>query len=178
MPKYSDTDVTEALAGRKAVRVYPFPSAEHIKVGVRMLSDDEMDGVRLEAQEYVKKKKCELVIDPEFFDRALHREVIARAFVDAEQQDEPFFSSMREVRELDPALVVACFELYTRHQIAMDPFAHCTREDVEELVDLLGKSPESEELSRLFDAPTLWSFVRSLALRLRETQQTPKSATG
>lgn len=178
MAKFSDESVRTALAGRKVVRVYPLPGVEGVSVGVRMLSDLELDGVRLRAQDYVKARKCELVIDPEFFDRAIQREAIAQAFVDPDKHEEPFFASPEEVAQLDAQAVRACWELFQRHQISMDPFAHCTREEVDELVELLGKSGDTEALSKLFEPSTLWSFVASMASVLRERSQTPKSATG
>lgn len=178
MPKFNDATVQAALAGRKAVRAYPLPGFDGVQVGVRMLSDVEMDGCRLRAQDYVAKRKCELVIDPEFFDRAIQREVIAAAFYDLDKPDEPFFASPEQVAELDAPNVLACWTLFQNHQIAMDPFAHCTREEVDELVELLGKSGDGEGLSRLFAPSTQWSFVLSLASRLREMSAQLKSATG
>lgn len=176
--KFSDQSVRAALAGRKAVRVYPLPGAEGVKVGLRMLTDGEMDSVRLRAQDYTSKRKCEFVLDPDFFDRAIQREAISCAYVDAENNEEPFFSSPDEVAEMDAPAVRACWELFVQHQMAMDPFAHCSREEVDELVALLGKSGDLEGLSRLFAPSTQWSFVLSMANVLRETLATLKSATG
>jgi hypothetical protein len=178
MPKFSDASVREALSGRLAIRCYPFPGAEDVDVGVRMLRDQELDAARTAAQDFVKKHKVELVIDPEFFDRAIKREIISRAFYDAASPDEPFFSSQNEVAALDATLVAACFELYTRHQVTVDPYAHCDAEEVDELLELLKKSETSAETWRLFDAPTLWSFVLSLGSRLREMSAQHSSDIG
>lgn len=168
MPKFSDSSVRAALSGRLAVRVYPFPGADDVSVGVRMLRDHELDSARAAASDFVRKHKIELVIDPEFFDRAIKREVISRAFVDASAPDDAFFGSQDDVADMDAALVAACFELYSRHQIYVDPYSHCDAEEVDELLELLGKSGTSAETWRLFDAPTLWSFVLSMGARLRE----------
>ena len=178
MAKFSDESVRAALAGRKAVRAYPLPGFDGVTVGVRMLSDIEMDGCRLRAQDYVKARKCELLLDPEFLDRAIHREVVAMAYVDTDKQEEPFFASPEEVAQLDVQCVRACWDLWVNHQASMDPYAHCTREEVDELVELLGKSGDSAALSKLFEPGTLWTFVVSLAHALREKSQTPMSATG
>jgi hypothetical protein len=169
MAKFNDESVRSALAGRMAVREYPLPGAESVMVGVRLLRDEEMDAVRLQAQQFVLTKKCELAVDPEFLDRAIKRELISRAFVDAEKTDEAFFGSQASVAELDAPMVLACFELYNQHQMMVDPYAHCSEEEVAELVELLGKSPDREATLRLFDAPTLRSFVISLAATRRES---------
>jgi hypothetical protein len=143
-----------------------------------MLSDVEMDGCRLRAQDYVTKRKCELVIDPDFYDRAIHRETVAYAFVDVANHEEPFFSSPEEVAQLDVQAVRACWDLFVHHQMAMDPYAYCSPEEVEELVELLGKSGDGGALSKLFEPNTQWSFVLSMARRLREISAQPKSAIG
>lgn len=178
MAKFSDEQVKAALAGRRVVRRYPMPGAEGVEVGVRLLSDAELDSVRLEAAEFVKKNKVETVIDPEFFDRAIHRETISRAFVDPDQPDDAFFGSQKDVAELDSLTVRSLYELYIAHHQAMDPYLFCPEEDVERLVEQLGKSESSAGLLSLYDAPTLRSFVLSLACKLRATQPTPKSTTG
>lgn len=169
MAKFSDASVQAALSGRRGAREYPFPGAEKVMVGVKLLSDEEVDGARLQAQQYVLGKKCELMVDPEFFDRALKREIISRAFVDAENHDHAFFGSQKDVAELDASTVLACFELYGMHQMQVDPYSHCSPEEVAELVELLGKSPDSAATLRLFDAPTLRSFVASLVALRRAT---------
>jgi hypothetical protein len=56
----------------------------------------------------------------------------------------------------------------------MDPYAFCPAEDVDRMVDALGKSESSVAGLSLFDAPTLRSFVLSMASMLREMQQPPK----
>jgi hypothetical protein len=182
VPKFSDESVRAALAGRKAVKPYDLPGAENVRVGIRMLTDVEMDGCRLRAQDYVLKKKCELVVDPQFFDRAIHREVVAMAFVDIDKPEEAFFGSPDEVAQNDAAVVEACWELYTNHQVAMDPYRHCSPEEVDELVELLGKAGSEEAqgqlLSSLFEPNTRSSFVISMAKRLREISATPGSSTG
>lgn len=158
------------------------PGAPGVKVGIRMLTDTEMDGCRLRAQEFVLKKKCELVIDPQFFDRAIHREVVAMALCDVDKTDEPFYSSPEQVAQDDASVVEACWELCVNHQVAMDPYRHCSPEEVEELVELLGKAGSDEAqgqvLSSLFEPSTRSSFVISMAKRLREMSATPKSSTG
>lgn len=177
MAKWSDESVRAALQGRFAVRRYPFPGSpgeRGVEVGIKLLTDAELDSVRLQAAEFAKKNRADLTIDPEFLDRAIHREVISRAFVDPEHPQEAFFGSQNDVAELDNLTVRALFELYMLHQQALDPYAFCPPEEVEKLVEALGKSERSVETLSLYDAPTLRSFVLSMASTLRSTRASLK----
>jgi hypothetical protein len=171
MAKFSDESVRAALRGRQVMRRYPFPGQPQLEVGVKLLSDAELDIVRLQAVEDCKRHKAELVADPEFLDRVIHRETIARAFCDVDAPDEPFFGSQSSVAELDNLTVRSLFELYVFHAQAMDPYAYCPPEEVEALAETMGKSENAVGLLSLYDLLTARSFVLSLALRLRETQQ-------
>jgi hypothetical protein len=172
--KFSDESIRAALRGRHSVSRFPFPGLPNVELGVRLLTDAELDGARLQAVEFCKRNKVELALDPEFLDRAIHREVISRAFVDANNEEDAFFGSQDDVAELDSLTVRTLFELYAAHQQAMDPYAFCPAEDVDRMVDALGKSESSVVGLSLFDAPTLRSFVLSMASMLREMQQPPK----
>lgn len=174
MAKFSDESVQLALRGRFVVRTYPFPGAPGVEVAIKLLSDAELDGVRLEAVEYAKKKKAELIADPEFLDRVIHRETVARAFYDPAAQEDSFFSSQAEVAELDSQTVRALYELYFSHAQSMDPYSHVPADQIEELADVLGKSESSVGLLNLYDAVTLRSLLLSMGLRLREILLTPK----
>lgn len=174
MAKFSDESVQVALRGRFVVRTYPFPGAPGIEIAVKLLSDAELDGVRLQAVEECKKKKVELIADPEFLDRLIHRETVARAFYDPAKSTDSFFGSQAEVAELDNLTVRSLYELYISHAQSMDPYAHAPLEEIEELAETLGKFESSVGLLNLFDAATLRSLLLSLALRLRETSAIPK----
>jgi hypothetical protein len=173
MAKWSDETVRAALAGRNAMRRVPFPGAPKVEVMIRILTDAELDNVRLRAVETVKKRKAELVLDPEFLDRLIHRETIAAAFYDAEHPTDAFFSSEEEVAELDNLTVRGLYELYMTHVQALDPYSFCPLEEVQELAETLGKSENSVGILNLYDGPTLRSFCLSLALRLRELEPSP-----
>lgn len=178
MARWSDASVRAALDARRQVSRYPFPGASSLTVGVKLLTDSELDAVRLQAAEFVKKNRVDLAIDPEFMDRAIHRETISRAFVDPDQPDVPFFGSQGDVAELDNLTVRALYELYIVHHQSMDPYAFASAEDVQKLVDALGKSESSAAaLLSSFDFVTLRSFAISMASLLRETQRSPKSST-
>lgn len=173
MAKWTDDSVRAALGGRFAVSVYPFPGAPDLRIGLKLLTDAELDSVRLQAASFAKTKQADLVVDPEFLDRAIHRELISRAYVDAEKQDEPFFPSQNDVAALDNLTVRSLYELYITHQQSLDPYAFCPPDEVEKLVETLGKSESSVGILNLYDAPTLRSFVLSMALKQRETPPQP-----
>lgn len=170
MARWTDDSVRAALQSRFAVLRYPFPGASGIEVGIKLLTDSELDSVRLQAATFAKGKHADLLVDPEFFDRAIHRELISRAYVDPDKPGEPFFGSQNDVAELDNLTVRSLYELYIVHQQSLDPYAFCPPEEVDKLTDALGKSERSAETLSLYDAPTLRSFVLSMALRLRETR--------
>jgi hypothetical protein len=175
MASFSDHEkLRVALQGRGAVARYPFPGAEDVEVGVKLLSDRELDGIRLRAVEYVKTKKADLLLDPEFLDRTIQRETVACAFVDPDKPSHAFFASQEEVASLDNLTVRTLYELYIAHGQAMDPYAFCPPEEIEELIAALGKSDSSAARMSLFDAPTLRSCVLSMARMLRERSLPPK----
>jgi hypothetical protein len=173
MAKWTDDSVRAALGERFKPRTYPFPGKPEIMVGIKLLTDSELDKVRLQAAVFAKSQQADLNIDPEFFERAIQRELISRAYVDPDKPDEPFFPSQRDVAELDNLSVRSLYELYVTHQQSLDPYAYCPPEDIERLADSLGKSESSVGLLNLYDAPTLRSLLLSLALRQRETRASP-----
>lgn len=178
MAKSFDHDkLKAALAGRGACLRYPFPGAEGVEVGVRLLTDRELDGIRLRAVEFAKTKKMDLIFDPDFLERIIQRETIAAAFCDPDKPTDAIFGSQEDVAKLDNLTVRTLFELYVAHGQAMDPFTFCSEENVQELLDALGKSGSSVARMSLFDGPTLRSFVISMASMLLEMQQTLKSPT-
>lgn len=178
MPKFSDTQVQSAVFARRAIHEYPFPAAEGVNVGIRVIDEAEFDLIRLEAARICKEKKVEAVLDPEFFDRMVHRLVVLNAFFDVDDKQGKFFSSYEEVSKLDTLLLRTLYELYCTHVQAMDPLAYCSAEEVEVIVAQLGKSDVGAARLSLFDKPTLVSFALSLAHQLRSTSATSKSSIG
>ena len=174
MARWTDESVRAALGKRFEMRRYHFPGVDGLEVGIKLLTDSELDSVRLQAATFAKGKHADMVLDPEFFDRCIHREIISRAFVDVERPSEPFFGSQNDVAELDNLTVRSCFELYVIHQQSLDPYAFCPPEEVDKLVDTLGKYERGVEILSLYDAPTLRCFVSSMALKLREMRALPK----
>jgi hypothetical protein len=178
MAKYSDQEVSAAVFARRAIQAYPFPGLDNVRVGVRVLDETEVDALRLEAARICKLKHVEAVLDPDFFDRMVHRLTVLAAFFDIDTKHDKFFASYEEVSRLDTLLLRTLYELYCTHVQSMDPLAYCSAEEVDVLVEQLGKSEFVAARMSLFDKPTVVSFALSLAHRLRSMSGTSKSATG
>lgn len=178
MAKFSDELFQAALRPRQVIRKHPFPGAPGVEVGVKLLSDAESDNARLQAVDYCLNRKANLIADPEFLDRAIHREVVSRAFYDPEIEDHAFFASQDDVAQLDNQTVRSLYELYNLHAVSMDPHAHCSLEEVDELGKSLVESANPAGLLNLLDADTLRNLLLSTVLKLREMERgvlpTPK----
>lgn len=175
MATFSDERVRAILQGRRNVRAYPLPFARDVEVGVRVLAEHEIDSARIEAQNYAKKVRADLDIDPDFLEREARRQIIWRAFVDPTDHERPFFASDREVRELDAEIVRALFELYYEHQAWISPLHRMNKEQARELADALGKAPEPRALLVDFDSDTLRSLCICLASAAHSTS--PESSS-
>lgn len=169
MATFDDARIAEILMGRRAVRVYPLPFAREIEVGVRLLSEQEIDEARLEAQRYVKKVNADVSVDGDFIERETRRQIVWRAFVDAADKERPFFASDALVRGLDAEMVTALFELYYEHQSWVSPLRNLDADGVKELADALGKASNAPALLLDCDSATLRSLCISMALALRST---------
>ncbi len=169
MPKFSDSDINAALLGRRAIGEYPFPGLGGTSVGIRCLSDEELDEIRLQAAQICKHKNVDAVLDPDFLERLIQRLTVARAFFDVEKTQERFFASHEQVAQLDNLLVRTLYELYCFHVQRRDPFAFLSAEDAQHFAETLGKSPGAEARLSMFGRDTLLSLSLSLARLLRET---------
>lgn len=181
--KLDDNRIQAMLRGRRSVRLVPFPGfgAEETgstEVGVRILTEEEVDEARAEATQYIgglaKRYGVDarefLSLDAETLDREVQRQIVTRAFLqptpDAEGVRKRFFPAAQGVRQLDTVLQDALFHLYLDHQNYVNPMHGYTEEEVAELAEALGKGAEPPALLGLFDVRTLRSLVRILAVRL------------
>ena len=169
--KVTDEQVRLALTQRLKPKRYAFPGIDGQFVAVKALTDTEMDGCRMRATEYLKRSKManqlELAVDPNFYNRALHREVISASFRDPESVEDFYFPKADDVASLDNVTVAVLYELFCSHQDAMDPYASVSEEEVDALVAQLGKDVKLEEILNSFDADTLRRCVRSLVCKVR-----------
>ena len=175
---FSEERVREILLGRRAVRTIDMPGFPGVKVGIRILYEFEIDSARVEAAKYVRDRAKEvlfdaaalLAIEPELFDRECQRQVLQRAVIDADSDPtspRPFFPSDLDVRQLDSVTVRALWDAYAEHQEWVSPRYSLSDEDVEKLVDALGKESAPGVTLAHFERDTLESCVRSMASRLR-----------
>jgi hypothetical protein len=179
--QFDDTAVQAILQGRRVIGRVPFPGGKGIELGVRLLSDRDIDLARFEAQMYLesqcKKVALTLVefvnVDPESLEREHQRQVILRAFVDPESPRErpsQFFSTIEQVRSLDSVLVRQFWELYVDWQDTVNPRFKLTEQEVESLVATLKDEQSTRLVLAPFERSTLTSLVRFLASRLVTSQ--------
>lgn len=175
----SETTTNESVleAVKKAVRAqleprpYPFPipgiDGMPTTVMVQLLADGEIDDARIEAARYVTKRKVDLAIDPEFFDRETQRQIVWRSMLLPEQDEHGhrrLFPSDVDVRQLPSTAIEALHRLYLDHQDAVAPMQVVTDEQIEATVEVVKKGG-SLVISTL-DHPSLVRLVIALAGKL------------
>jgi hypothetical protein len=176
--KFSDERIQGIIHGRRVVGRSPFPGNKDVEIGVRLLSERDIDLARFEAQMYLesqaKRVQLDMIrfvqIDPESFDREHQRQVIFRAFVDPdtpEERPETFFADASEVRSLDSVLTQQLWEIYVDWQDTVNPRITLTEEEVVDLVEALKKERMANHILASFGRNTLTSLARTLAARLR-----------
>jgi hypothetical protein len=180
---WSDDRWQAMLKGRRAVRVVPMPGmpeGEDAVVGVRILSDDELDDALKQATTFVLHRaksmgvSAELVmaVDSDVRMRELERCIVAKAFVQPEPdaatgKHAPFFEAgATALRAMDSVLVRQFFEAYSEHQEFVNP-SRFTEADLEALVNDLGKGLGAEAGLLTLSAPSLRTCVLILAARLQ-----------
>lgn len=192
MTDFSDERIRAMLRGRREVRVLPMPGMSEdsdVMVGVRVLTEEEIDACRAEAVQYInalaKRYRLDgrdmLTVDGELLDREIERQLVFRAFVDPDKGEhadyQPFFKSPQGVRQLDSVMQRTLFHVYLDHQNYVSPLRGLADGEAEGLADALGKGQNAKVALGLFDAPTLRTLVHTLAARLASSL-TGKSSTG
>lgn len=175
MARFSDEDIRKIIIGDRLVAPAAFPGRESVTVGVRGLSDNEVDEARVAAQGYIEGlcKRADMrfevfvQVDPESYDREMQRQVIARAFVDIDAQDRPFFDDAVQVRRLASTTIARLWEIYTGHQDAVNPRRMLSEAQVKELADALGKEPSGTVVLEDLERDTLCSLLRTMASMLQ-----------
>jgi len=181
--RFDDAAVQGILQGRRVIGKAKFPGDENLEIGIRVLSDRQVDLARFEAQIYLERqcKKVQLTlsefvnVDPESLDRETQRQVLLHGIVDVDSKAEapvPFFESIEQVRSLDSVLVQQLWESYVDWQDTVNPRLRLTEEEVAELAAALKEPPNAKQVLAHFERDTLASLVRFLA------GQPPTSPTG
>lgn len=177
MGTFSDKHLQAVLKGQRAIAPVHYPGAPHIKMGVRILSDEDHDEAREAAAKYTSDRakllmleaRDLLLLDPEHTDPEIQRQLIAKAFVDPDSPPalpKPFFENIAAIRQLPSVHREVLFQMYADHQNAVCPLHTLDDAAAKELVDALKKGQVGLALLGMYDAPALRSLVRSLASRL------------
>jgi hypothetical protein len=191
VPNFSDERITAMLLGRRAVRVMPMPGMDEgsdVVIGVRILTDEEIDAARCESVQYVnaqaKRYRLDsrdmLSVDGELLDREIERQMVFRAFVDPDKTEgdyKPFFVSPQAVRQVDSVLQRTLFHIYLDHQNYVSPLRALDDEQARELAETLGKGPNATVALGLCDAASLRSLVHTLAVQLGSALQSKSSTS-
>lgn len=179
MASFSDERIAAIIRGRREVRRIHFAPL-NCDIGIRALTEAEIDAARLEAAAYFTKAKASIELDPEFLDREVRRQLIWRSVLDPDAPGEdkpPFFPSDADVRKLDAAMVHLLFAAYLETQEEIVPSSTLSEEEVSALVEALGKEDTGERLLISYGPDTLRRCVRSLASHLRASSQAGRSST-
>jgi hypothetical protein len=185
MSRFTDEQVRAAILGKRKPRVIPFPGAppeSGIKVGIRVLTEAELDACRLEAQRIIRSE-CEkrkwdpttfVDIDPSALIRHQERQLVLMSFLDAEsigedKEQRRFFPTLKDVESLDATTLTRCREAYDENQEWVSPVTKLSQEEALELVASMGnESSASVELHR-FERSTLVRLCITLASALRSS---------
>jgi hypothetical protein len=113
------TRIQQRTKEQLAPHPYAYPGTE-IPIAVRLLPEREIDDAKLEAQRYVTKRKADLTIDPEFFDREVQRQIVWKAVVHREAGEEgkhaPVFPGDNDIRAVDTVTLEGLWRLYMENQ--------------------------------------------------------------
>ena len=165
-------EIRGTIAKRREPAVVSMPGNPTVDVGVRLLTEQQIDDAKLAAQRYTKERGADIDLDPEFYDREKVRQVLWRACVSAEQPDEgkdrkPFFPSPRDLHQVDSQVVEGLFEAYVDLQHQRSVFVDPDDAVVERTADLMTRDESSANtLLSHYDAPALRMLIRSLCKRL------------
>lgn len=164
-------DPREIVKARTSAQLAPsnyvFPGTT-APIGVRLLGERTIDDAKIEAARYCAKRKVDLDVDPDFFDRETQRQIVWKAIVQREGCDDegvplPFFESDEAVRQIDSVTLESLWRLYLEHQETKGTLRQLSPADVAELAKRVRTMPQStvEQLSQ-FDHATLVRIVVSI----------------
>lgn len=145
---------------------YKFPGTE-VPIKVRLLTENDVDNAKIEAQRFVRKIKADLEIDPDFLDREVQRQIVWRSMFEpiaSNGELVPLYASDKDVRGLDTVTLEALWNLYLEHQERKSTYRHLDQAVIDQLAETVRATPAAAafDLSRL-DHPTLVRLVVSLA---------------
>jgi len=182
MATFTDERVQAIIRGARAFRVVSFPGAPPeagVQIAVRLLTEAELDGCRLEGQAklraFCETRKWDpttaVDMEPGLVTRWQERQLVWAAFFDAATIGDPtprrFFPTYRDVEELDATTVTRLHEAYVQHQEWVAPLNRMEPKEVEELVVALGNGRSASAELHRYERSTLARLCISLASALR-----------
>lgn len=144
------TNPLDVIVARAKAQLEPKPYAypgTTAPIRVRLLPEGVIDDAKLEAQDYVKKRKADLSIDPEFFDREVQRQIVWKSVLrvdpDEDGQAVQLYPTDADVRALDSVTLEALWRLYLEHQETCSTMRQLAQDEVDELAKSARLSPSS-----------------------------------
>lgn len=189
MAAFNDSKIRAMILGpKRAFRTLEFPGRPDVRIAVRALTEREIDACRVEAQrqffalckarEWAAEKVID--IDPLLHARLVDRQIVWRAFYDPDtvtaETPTPFFASDSDLAELDSVTLSDLMAAYAEHQEYVSPSRSLAVEEVERLVEAMGKVHEPAIVLRSLARDSLESFALSTVRQL-SISRTGKSAT-
>lgn len=185
----SDPDFAALLSGSKFYRKVPIPFAPEHMIALRTLDDIEIDACRLEGQRKFRKS-CEAQkwdpvkasdLDPTLLDRLIEREIIIRAYYDPDTVDGenpiPFFANETELVRLGSVRVTDLMHLYNEHQEIVNPSRVVSEEEMDRIVEALGKGQFDEATLIAIEPSMLRRCIISMARRHYASVSSKSSTT-
>lgn len=166
------------LGPSRAYRTLAFPGRSEVRIAVRALTEREIDACRVEGQrQFLDLCRARgwdpdkaINIDPLMHSRLVERQIVWRAFFDpdtiAGPDPRPFFPSDSDVAELDSITTTDLVSAYAEHQEFVSPSRGLSPEEVERMIDAMGKGSEPAVVLRTIERDSLVSFALSMARRL------------
>lgn len=188
MPRFSDEQIRTIITNPTRPRVVTYPGHPDVRIGVRALDDVDLDNCRVEAQrklrDIAKKRGWDVRemsdVDPTLMERFVEREIVLRAFVDADTIDHenpvPFFSNEHQLSRIGSTGVTDLMELYGENQEWQNPNLTLDAAGEEELIAALGKGPGAELSLTGIEPAMLRRLLISTVKRLNDFR-TGKSST-
>ncbi len=166
------------LGPSRAFRVLAFPGRSEVRIAVRALSEREIDACRIEGQrQFLDLCRARgwdpekaINIDPLMHSRLVERQIVWRAFFDADtiasSEPRPFFPSDSDVAELDSITTTDLVSAYAEHQEFVSPSRGLSPEEVERIIDAMGKASDPGLVLRTIERDSLVSLALTMVRRL------------
>ena len=171
---FEDPQIQDLLKNRKKIGRFLFPGTEGFEVGVRLLTEKQVDVAYLKAQVHLsglcKKAGLEfaelLLAQPELMDQESQRQLLLVALVTPESDPErpdPFFKKEDHIRELDNVMMRLLWSEYQGWVDQNTLREQISEEQMREIVEALKKDPDSLAGLARWNADSLANLLRFMA---------------